>query len=267
MNKLLRKLMSIYMLAADGGDGGGAGADGGAGGGTDGGTGNAGTQNAGSGNADAGQAREFLVQYGHSADAIKSMADADVLKLHGTVNEAITKARTAAVEEFKTAEQKRQEQEIAERKAKAPATYELKLAEGTLLDQTVVDKVVSIAKDQGLSTEQAQALLNEAETNAAEARASRIKAWETAVKADKEIGGEHWPKTDANIQRFRKAFIPQDSGIHKLLDTTGYGSHPEVVRLMSAIGAAMAEDKTAINAGGAGGGKTAADVLYGKNSS
>jgi hypothetical protein len=37
------------------------------------------------------EARTFLTDFGHSADALKTMPDADVVKLHGTVRDAATK--------------------------------------------------------------------------------------------------------------------------------------------------------------------------------
>ena len=51
----------------------------------------------GDGQVTAESAREFLAGFGHGADALKAMPDADVLKLHGTVAGALTEREKAAM--------------------------------------------------------------------------------------------------------------------------------------------------------------------------
>lgn len=138
--------------------------------------------------------------------------------------------------------------------AEIPATgFQLELPEGSLLDEAHVDKVVSFAKERGLSKEQAQAILNR---DAAE-KADFVKAnrpggetWQKQVGsyhqiclADKEIGGseENLKKSAEYAHRvIEKHFSPN---IKEFLDQTGLGSHPDFVRGFARLGRSMAEDQ------------------------
>lgn len=148
-------------------------------------------------------------------------------------------------------------------KPKAPEKYDLKLSENSLLEPSVIDEVAAIAREQGLSNEQAQERIGQIEKQAEERREANIKAWEKAVLADKEIGGDNFKTTHANVARFAAKFAPKDSPIAALLHRTGFGSHPAVVRLMNDIGKAMAEDKPLGSTGGTGsGGRKGPESLY-----
>ncbi|MFN9952022.1 MAG: hypothetical protein ACK55I_02915, partial [bacterium] len=72
----------------------------------------------------------------------------------------VTKVEETKVEadkaQDKSVEAKAQEEGA---KPKEEVKYDLKLPEGTLLTQAEVDKIVSFAKDQGLSQESAQKLV------------------------------------------------------------------------------------------------------------
>jgi len=146
--------------------------------------------------------------------------------------------------------------------SKAPDKYELKLSENSLLEPSVIDEVAAIAREQGLSNEQAQERLGQIEAQVEAKREANIKAWEKEVTADKELGGEKLQSTQANITRFASRFAPKDSPIAALLHRSGYGSHPAVVRLMNDIGKAMAEDKPLGHGGASGGAKDAVTTLY-----
>ena len=94
----------------------------------------------------------------------------------------------------------------------------------------------------------------------AQAFAAQVQAWGDEVKADKGIGGT---KLDENLGLARKALDQFGTPELKLLlDSTGMGNHPQVVKLMVNIGKAISEDK--IERGTpAGQTKDAASILYG----
>ena len=163
----------------------------------------------------------------------------------------------------------------------APEKYEFKAPQGVLLDDTVVAKFSTVAKELNLSQDAAQKVLNElgpelAQANAkaiADAMGKQSTAWQEQVKADKDIGGE---KLNENLAVARKAverFAPPE--LRALLNPyhakdnpngTGLGNHPAVVKLFHAIGKAISEDRFVPGTTKpAAGGRDAASVLYGSS--
>jgi len=148
-------------------------------------------------------------------------------------------------------------------KADEPIAYEFKSPEGVDLDTASVDEFKAIAAELKLPADAAQKVVDLAikrEQARAEAFADQVQAWGDEVKADKEIGGA---KLDENLATARKAVdqfgTPE---LKSLLNSTGMGNHPEVVRMMVKIGKAISEDKI-VRGGEAGKAKDAAQVLYG----
>lgn len=178
-------------------------------------------------------------------------------------------ASDTAVTTFKT------ESEDA-RKKSIPSDYEVKFADGTPLDPKVDGaKIVAHLKAQGFTTEQAKAHLEHLQEiskglvdRQQQFLADTVKKWGDDVKADKELGGDKLPVTQANIKRAMDRFAPEGSVFRTLVNDSGYGNHPEFVRVFNAIGRAMAEDKTLLGGNATGGGekgkKSDADVIYGE---
>lgn len=110
-----------------------------------------------------------------------------------------------------------------------PEKYELKLTEGSLLDQSHVDDVASYAKKLGLSNEDAQGLLDRENQVAAsfiqkqkETLEQNAVKWVEAVKADSELGGDKFNENVELAKRvivrfgsdgFKKNWITPDWGI------------------------------------------------------
>jgi hypothetical protein len=155
----------------------------------------------------------------------------------------------------------------------APEKYELKLADGSPLDPSDVDKVAAYARERGLSNEQAQAILDQRHEAATgiterqlEAFAAKRTEWETQTWADPELGGTNKDATLANVQLVMDKFAPgADHELRKELAATGYGNHPAFVRFVNAIGKAMREDKPVGGNGPGAGQRSAADILYGNS--
>jgi hypothetical protein len=130
---------------------------------------------------------------------------------------------------------------------KTDESYDIKLGNDSLLDKNHVDSVISFAKENNLTNEQANDLVKRDEsllTNYKERIISEHKnvtdQWASMSKADKEIGGENLNK---NISLARSAINRFGSdGFKDYLESTGVGNHPEVIRLFSKIGKAMADD-------------------------
>lgn len=73
----------------------------------------------------------------------------------------------------------------------------------------------------------------------AQQRQQQIDAWGAELKADKEFGGE---KFDANLATAIKGVEAVGSpALRQLLDETGMGSHPEIVRAFLKVGQLVAD--------------------------
>ncbi len=161
---------------------------------------------------------------------------------------------------------------LKSKQVQVPEKYDLKLPEGALLKAETVERAASTAKKLGLPQEGASEVLTFVDAEVKAYRESleaehtvRVDKWLTDSKADKEISGETGDQFDANVELARRAF-KQFGGdeLVKVMNDTGYGNHPLLVKTFMRIGKAMADDKLEMgNHGGSGGPKTHAQVLYG----
>lgn len=130
----------------------------------------------------------------------------------------------------------------------APEKYEFKAPEGVKLDDSVVSEFSAEAKRLNLSQEDAQNLINKLSPKIAEsqalaqqqARETAVAKWGDAAKSDKEFGGE---KFDANVAIAKKAvdaFATPE--LKQLLEDSGLGSHPEILRTFYRMGKKISED-------------------------
>lgn len=132
----------------------------------------------------------------------------------------------------------------AEAKA-APETYEFKAPEGRAFDPEVIAEYSKVAKELNLSQEAAQRVLDSVGPKLAERQAAQIEAirngWAESSKADKEFGGE---KLSENLSVAKKALDQFGTAeLRALLNESGIGNHPEVIRFMYRAGKAISEDK------------------------
>ena len=135
-----------------------------------------------------------------------------------------------------------------------PENYTLTPTANSPLDTADVAAVSAYAKAQGMTQEQAAALLKHQETvgttlrtryDAAQEseRESERSGWIETLKTDKTLGGEHLPETLKRVTLAMDKFTPgADHPYRKMLNETGYGDHPEYIRFVAAIGASLTED-------------------------
>lgn len=139
-------------------------------------------------------------------------------------------------------------QQSAQQAQSQQQAYDLKLPEGSPLNAQHLEEVKAMAKELGLSQEAAQklverdnALLSKSEQQNRAMIADKVSQWAEEAKADKEIGGANLQSsiTDAKtaLDRFGTAEFKN------MLNQSGVGNHPELIRLLSKVGKAMREDK------------------------
>lgn len=125
-----------------------------------------------------------------------------------------------------------------------PESYEFKMPEGVELDKAAADEFQAIAKELKLDQASAQKVADIGAKMAqrqTEAHSKLVESWVETVKTDKEIGGD---KLDQNLAVARKALetfgTPE---LKDVLNATGLGNHPEVIRAFLKAGKLISEDK------------------------
>lgn len=160
----------------------------------------------------------------------------------------------AAAEESTTEEQKGEETEASTSESaegdeaeKPPETYTFSLPEGMELDEDGAAQFQELGKELGLTQAQADKLIGvyanrmqqQAESGAdalmAQAKA-QSQTWREETLADTEIGESGLTDAGRAVERFGS------DSLKKLLDESGMGNHPDVVRFCMRVGKAFAED-------------------------
>lgn len=126
----------------------------------------------------------------------------------------------------------------------APESYEFAESEQYQVDSQVIDAFKDAAKDLDLSNDAAQKLVDKMAPQIAQRQVEQVQAiqqeWAETAMADKEFGGE---KLQENLAVARKAIeqfgTPE---LNELLQKSGLGNHPEVIRLMYRAGKSISPD-------------------------
>ena len=149
----------------------------------------------------------------------------------------------------------------------APEKYEFQPTEGITLNENVLAKYGEVAKALNLPQDAAQRIVSEVAPAIAQQQADAFKAtvegWKEQALADKEIGGEKLAENLGLAKKGMDAYFSAD--FVKLLNESGLGNHPEMIRGMMKLGKTVSQDRFV--PGGSGSpntGKSAADILYGK---
>lgn len=135
-----------------------------------------------------------------------------------------------------------------------PEAYELTAPEGMTIDADLLEEATPIFKEAGLSNDQANAILPAAKSLMDKTQAATVqsmidagnqqrKAWLDEAKADAEIGGNKWDASLHSAGRGLDALgHPEGSPFRQALNETGFGNHPEMIRIFAKIGSMVGED-------------------------
>lgn len=149
----------------------------------------------------------------------------------------------------------------------APEKYEFKPPEGRTFDDKVIEQFSEVAKELNLPQDAAQKMLDKVAPVIAARQMEQLEAakvqWADSSKADKEFGGEH---LQANLAVAKKALYAYGTPeLRTLLNESGLGNHPELIRLMVRAGKGLSEEKVVLGGGPEPTGKSTAKVLYPNN--
>lgn len=130
-------------------------------------------------------------------------------------------------------------------KPQGQAEFVIKSPEGVEYDKQVLSKYTEVAKELNLTQEAAQKMLDKIAPALHERQTQQIadvhQQWISTAKADKEFGGD---KLQENLGVARKAldsFGTQE--LRALLEESGLGNHPEIIRFMYRAGSAISGDR------------------------
>lgn len=135
-----------------------------------------------------------------------------------------------------------------------PDHYQLTAPEGLTLDPVAIELATPVFRELGLSNEQANKLMPVAGQFAqglldrhqrqflGQVQAER-KAWLDSARNDPEIGGQQWATTIGTAAKALDALgFGKGSAFRTLLDESGLGNHPEMIRAFQRVGKAIGED-------------------------
>lgn len=155
----------------------------------------------------------------------------------------------------------------AEEAKGAPDQYaDFTFPDGVEIDAEVLGEFKDIAKELNLDQAGAQKvaaigtkLAEKWATDAQTQHQAILDGWITEVKADKEIGGEAMPQNLAVAKRALETY--GSPALKDLLNTSGFGNNPEVIRLLHKVGLTLKEDAVVTGRERASS-KSAGDLLY-----
>lgn len=136
------------------------------------------------------------------------------------------------------------------------------------LDMEAVEKFKPLMAEMGVSAENAQRLVDlavemhrRAKTGSQGKEADTLAAWSKASHEDGEFGGAVFERSVVEAQKAMRHFA--SPAFIEMLDATGLGNHPEMIRLFCKIAKGISEDRFIGHQGGGASGKSLADILYG----
>ncbi len=150
----------------------------------------------------------------------------------------------------------------------APEEYaEFRAPEGIEVNQPLLDAAKPVFKEMGLSQIQAQQLFDtyagvikaESQSNV-ESFDQTMKDWKAEAESDSEYGGENFA---ANIGAAKRAIDKLGTpALVTLLNDTGLGNHPEVIRLFHRASKLIVEDDPGGGTRATGKDQSQAEILY-----
>lgn len=149
-----------------------------------------------------------------------------------------------------------------------PEKYDLKMPEGIEMDNEAIEAFTPIAKELKLGNEQAQKLadlyaaqLKKVHEAQQEQYLKTIESWEEEAKKDPEIGGDKFQGAVASAKRALQTF-DADGAFLDLMEKSGFGNHPAVMRFVSRVGKSLKEDTADVHRGKGGQERDFNKILY-----
>ena len=135
----------------------------------------------------------------------------------------------------------------------APEAYEpFKAPQGVEFDGEVVGAFTEMARELDLPQDKAQAVIDKMTPIMQTRQMARFEAarqeWAQSSRADKEFGGDKFDENLGLAKKAMDAFATPE--LRTLLDQSGFGNHPEMIRMFYRAGKAISEDRHVAGRGG-----------------
>ena len=184
------------------------------------------------------------------------------------VEDEKTAGASAEKSEDADKEAKKDEDSLADKSDGAPESYkDFTFPKDIELDDELMTQAKNVFKELNLTQEQAQQLVDFESNVKSEEIQRQHKAWDElqdtwkkASENDKEFGGDGLDANLAVAKQGRDAF--GDKEFNEMLEVTGVGNHPEMIRFLFKIGKLVSEDKILQGSGSAYGSATQAERLF-----
>lgn len=125
-----------------------------------------------------------------------------------------------------------------------PEEYVFTAPEGMEYDAETMGVYAEAAREAGLSQEKADLILGKLAPHMAEKQAQALaqarEDWAASAKVDKEYGGEKLAESLGTAKKALDAFGTPE--LQTLLNESGLGNHPEIIRFMVRAGRAISQD-------------------------
>lgn len=128
--------------------------------------------------------------------------------------------------------------------------YTFTLPDGFTANEELTADLTSFAKENKLTAEQAQKIADlgvKMQTQQAAEYQKQVDGWAEQVKTDKLIGGENLQANIGLAKTALKAYGDQE--LTDLLESTGFGNHPAIVRAFYKIGKSVSNDTLVVSNG------------------
>jgi thiol:disulfide interchange protein len=143
------------------------------------------------------------------------------------------------------------------------ADYDFTLPEGFTANEELAGDLKALAKENNLSKEVAQKFADlgvKMQQQQAEAWQTQVDQWAEQVKADKELGGEKFNENISLAKQALDKFGGQE--LKDLLQSTGFGNHPAIVKAFYNIGKSVSNDTLVVSNGSSKSEKSAASIMF-----
>ncbi|HEY0842465.1 hypothetical protein [Methylotenera sp.] len=185
-------------------------------------------------------------------------ASADATTLQTTEAQAETSTATTDTQ----ADGSKSEDSTAENQPN-DVDYDFTLPEGFTANEELAGELKALAKENGLSKDAAQKFADlgvKMQQQQADQWQTQVDQWAEDVKADKELGGEKFDENIALAKQALDKFGGQD--LKDLLQSTGFGNHPAIVKAFYNIGKSVSNDVLVVSNGSSKETKDAASVMF-----
>ena len=172
-----------------------------------------------------------------AGDAKQQQETADTTALTGD-------AKPAEGDADATSQNKDTKTEADKAKSQVPDKYEFTAPEGSTLNEGSLAQFSEVSREIGLSQEQAQAVITKMAPVIAAQSVEAVRAaqaeWKASQLTDSEFGGEHLAANLGIARKALQAFGTPE--LTQLLNQSGLGDHPEILRAFYRAGKAISED-------------------------